>query len=98
MFPLLSSADPTVLGTDMLVAYPVVLGLLVLAGGLAEARWRMGQAERRADKAETSTATLEARVSQLERYRAADAVILGRLEQMVTDLHKAQFQAHSRSA
>jgi chromosome segregation ATPase len=76
----------TLISQDTSFTVPILVLLLGLAGALAEARWRVGQAERHLDKSEERVQRLEARLAAVEVQQASHGVVLGELKALLTEV------------
>jgi len=85
------------ISTDATFTVPILVLLLGFAGALAEARWRVGQAERHADKQDEKVQRLEARITTLERQQDAHGVVLGEVKALLTEL-RDELRSKSRVA
>jgi hypothetical protein len=94
MSPLLAQ---TLINGDTLFAVPILVLLLGLAGALAEARWRVGQSERHADKQDEHIQRLEVRITTLERQQDTQGAMLGELKALLVEV-RDELRSKSRVA
>jgi hypothetical protein len=87
----------TLISQETVFTVPILLILLGLAGALAEARWRVGQVERHADKQDERVQRLEARLSSVELQQASHGVVLGEVKALLTEV-RDELRGKSRVA